>query len=75
MRFRFPIRRDEGPWKTTRSIGGKCKRGDAFSRPVLMAKGLTTLMSGKAANQHTKGRIVFMYSTAFVSSDAIERTG
>ena len=36
----------EGPWKTTRSIGGTCKHRDVLSLPVLMAERLTTLMSG-----------------------------
>src|ERR671936_1053671 len=31
---------EEGPWETTTSIGGTCKRGNAFSGPVLIARGL-----------------------------------
>src|SRR5205823_14715645 len=29
-----------GPWETTTLIGGTCKRGNAFSGPVLIARGL-----------------------------------
>src|SRR6266511_3359473 len=39
--MRLPIpSREEGPWETTTLIGGTCKRGNAFSGPVLIARGL-----------------------------------
>src|SRR5919197_3331170 len=39
MRLPIPSREYE-PWETTTLIGGTCKRGNAFSGPVLIARGL-----------------------------------
>src|SRR6266511_1779058 len=39
MRLPIPLREEE-PWESTTLIGGTCKRGNAFSGPVLIARGL-----------------------------------